>query len=213
MINFLKQATRKVSLLSLLLLSGLQADYFFIDNVIQVKEFNQKIQDIGVELEKKTSWNLYMLAMDDIGEQKLLEYKKANEAYFKKPYIALIFAVKQGSVEQGKLDKRSGKVGIYGSQGYLEKIDKEDILRGTIYPLLGAKVKSDPRNKYITALYNGYAEIADQVADSYELTLESIPVDANRISIDVLRAIFYGIIIGAFAIYFYRKYFKKRTDG
>lgn len=202
-----------MSLLSLLLLSCLHADYFFIDNVIQVKEFNQKIQDIGVELERKTSWNLYMLAMNDIGEQKLLEYQKRHDASFKKPYIALIFAVKQGSVEQGKLDKRSGKIGIYGSEGYLDKIDKEGILRSTIYPLLGAKVKSDPRNKYITALYNGYAEIADQIADSYDVTLESIPVDANRISINILRTIFYGIIFGAFAIYFYRKYFKKRNHG
>lgn len=213
MIGFLKQAARKVSLLSLLLLSYAHADYFFIDNVIQVKEFNQKIQDIGTELEKKTSWNLYMLAMDDIGEQKLIAYQKAHEASFKRPYIALIFAVKQGSVEQGKLDKRSGKVGIYGSEGFLEKIDKEDILRNTLYPLLGAKVKSDPRNKYITALYNGYAEIADQVAESYDASLESIPVDANRISINVLRTIFYAIILGAFAVYFYRRYLKKRDNG
>lgn len=212
MISLLKQTARKVSLLSLLLLSFAQADYFFIDDVIHVKEFDEKIQKIGAELQQKTSWNLYMLAMDDIGEQKLKAYQEKFSSHFKKPYIILAFATKQGFVEQGHLDERSGKVAIYGSEGFLDKIDREDILRGTLYPILGAKVKSDPRNKYITALYNGYAEIADQVAQSYGVSMDSIPADANRMTINVLRFIFYAMILGAFGIYFYRKYFKKRDD-
>jgi len=205
-------AARNVSLLFFLSISVLKADYFFIDNVIQVKEFDEKIEKIALELKQKTSWNLYMIAMNDIGEQKLSDYKKGVEKNFLKPYVVLAFVTKQGAVEQGKLDKRSGKVGIYGSEGFLDKVDKEDVLRGTIYPLLGAKVKSDPRNKYITALYNGYAEIADQIAQSYDVSLDAIPADANRITINLLRILFYGMIVGAFAVYFYRKYFKKRDN-
>lgn len=198
-----------MSLLSLLLLSFAQANYFFIDDVIQVKEFDEKIQKIGVEIQQKTGWNLYLLATNDIGEQKLLDFQKEHAKSFQKPYIVLAFATKQGVVESGKLDKRVGKIGIYGTDGYAERIDREDILRHTLYPLLGAKVKSDPRNKYITVLYNGYAEIADQIADEYNVDLESSDGNANRVVINVLRFFFYAMIIGAFGIFAYQKYYKK----
>lgn len=203
------QAARKVSLISFVLLSFAQADYFFIDDVIKVKEFDIKIQKIGDELRQKTGWNLYMLAVDTIGEQKLIDFQKEHSEHFVEPYAVLALTLKQGKVEQGKLDKRTGKVGIYGSVGFREKIDTNNILRNTLYPLLGAKVKTDPRNKYIQVLYNGYADIAEDIADSFDVDLESSAGNTNRIVINILRFFFYAMIIGAFGIFAYQKYYKR----
>jgi hypothetical protein len=199
----------KKFLFLLLTLSFLKADYFLVDEVLRVKEFNEKINKLATEVHQKTGWSIYMLAAEDIGAQKLVDFQKRYEESFKKPYIVFALALKQGSVEAGKLDNRTGKVGIYGSKGYREKIDREDVL-GNVYDLLGTKVRTDPRNKYIQVLFNGYADIADELADSYGVDLENSPGNANRIVINILRLLFYGMIIGAFAIYFYQKYKRER---
>ena len=196
-------------ILLLLCLSFLKANYFLVDDVIRVKEFDEKIYKLGAEVAQKTGWNIYMLATNDIGSQKLVDFQKRYATQFKEPYIVYALALKQGSVEQGKLDERTGKVGIYGSQGYRDKIDRDKIL-GNLYDLLGTKVRTDPRNKYIQVLFNGYADIADDIADSYGVELENSPGNTNRIVINLLRILFYGMIVGAFVIYFYQKYKRER---
>jgi hypothetical protein len=204
-----KSVTLKVLFLTLLSSTFSQAQYLLKDEVIIVKEFDEKIQKIGEELKAKTGWNLYMIAVDDIGDQTLVDFQKQFVSSFEKPYAVLALAIKQGKHEPGKMDERVGRVGIYGTSGYETKMDKEDILRGTLYPLLGAKVKSDPRNKYITVMYNGYADIAEHIADSYDVTLESSSGNTNRTVINVLKFLFYAMILGAIAIFMYQKYYTK----
>lgn len=209
MATLLNKAALRVSLLLVLTLSCVKADYFFTDSVIQVKEFTDKIETMGAELHQKTGWNLYLLAVDDIGEQKLIDYQKEQAQYLKKPFIMLTLAIKQGKVIPGHMDDRHGKVGIFGSDNYRQQFDYQEVLNGTLYPILGSKVKGDPRQKYITALYNGYAEIADQVAQTYNVELKSSEGNANRIVINTLRFVFYLIILGAVGIFTYNKFFKR----
>lgn len=204
-----KSVTLRVLFLTLLSASFSHAQYLFKDEVVIVKEFDEKIEKIGQELKSKTGWSLYMIAVEDIGALTLVDFQKQFVPSFEKPYVVLALAIKQGKIEQGKMDERVGRVGIYGSKGYEDKIDKEDILRGTLYPLLGAKVKSDPRNKYITVMYNGYADIAEHIADSYDVHLESSSGNTNRTVINILKFAFYAMILGAIAIFMYQKYYTK----
>ncbi len=195
----------KKLILLLLTLSFLKANYFLVDELLRVKEFDEKIHKLGYEVTQKTGWNIYMVAVEDIGASKLVDFQKRYAQHYKEPYIVFAVTLKQGKLEQGKLDERTGKIGIYGSQGYKQKIDREEIL-DDVTQLMVAKVKSDPRNKYIQVLFTGYADIADHLADSYGVTLENSPGNTNRNMINLLRVIFYGMIIGAFGIYFYKKY-------
>ena len=70
-------------------------------------------------------------------------------------------------------------------------------------------MRTDPRNKYIQVLFNGYADLADHIADSYDVDLENSPGNTNRIVINILRFFFYAMIIGAIAIFVYQKYYKR----
>lgn len=204
-----KSVMLKLFLVLLASTTLVQAQYFYEDEVIIVKEFDEKIQKIGDELKTKTSWNLYMVAVEDIGDQRLVDFQKKYHRSFKKPFVVLALSLKQGPVEPGKMDKRMGRVGIYGSEGFEDKLDKENILRSTLYPLLGAKVKSDPRNKYITVLFNGYAEIAEQIADSFGVSLETSAGNTNRTVINIIKFAFYAMILGAIVIFLYQKYYTK----
>lgn len=176
-----------------------QAQFFYTDSVINVPPFTQQIEAMGEELFDKTQWNVYLLTVDDIGERKMIAYEKNVSASLKAPFIMLTLAVKQQ------------KVDIYGSEGYEKIIEKNSILRKRIYPILGAKMKGDVRYKYLEAMLNGYAEIVEQVASKHNVTLKTAIGNDNINTVNVLRVIFYGVIIGAFGIYFYRRFLRKRA--
>jgi len=88
----------------------------------------------------------------------------------------------------------------------MKSFDKEAVLSpfsGTIIPLLVAKNKKD--DKYTAALFNGYADIADQVADSYNVELASSIGNTNRNIINLLRFVIYTSILIALAVYIVKK--------
>lgn len=104
------------------------------------------------------------------------------------------------------------KIDIINSKELDNRYDKEQILspwpwRGTILPLLTAKTK-DPKANIEAALLNGYADIVEQVANSYNVKLDSALGNQNRIVFDILKILFYGIIV-LFAIRFIMGRFKK----
>ncbi len=175
-----------------------KAQFYIIDSVINIPPFTQQIETIGKEVKEKTRWHLYLVTVDDIGKQSLIEYQKELSKRLEKPFITLALAIKQQ------------KVSIYGSEGYRNVIDYEGILFDDIYPILGAKIKTDPRQKYLSAMLNGYSEIAEELADHYNVELKSAVGNTNKVTINILRVLFYGTIIAALGVYFYRKYFKKR---
>lgn len=175
------------------------AQFYIIDSVIKLPPFTKQIETIGKEVKEKTKWNIYLVTVDDIGKQSLIDYQMKLAEKLEKPFITLALAIKQQ------------KVSIYGSKGYRKVIDYDAVLRNDIYPILGAKIKTDPRQKYLTAALNGYAEIADEVADHYDVTLKSSIGNANKISINLLRVLFYGIILVAFGYYFYLRLSKRKA--
>ena len=108
------------------------------------------------------------------------------------------------------------KVDIVASKELLELFDKEQILSpypwtGTILPILGEKIKQDPRHKYSVALFNGYADIVEQIAKNKNIVLENSVGDSNKYVLNIIRIIFYSIIIIALT-YLLRKSFNKRIN-
>jgi hypothetical protein len=82
---------------------------------------------------------------------------------------------------------------------------------GTILPLLAQKAKKgEVLGKYSGSMFNGYADIAEQVADSKNVKLENAVGNANQTSIFVVKTIFYGIILIGIYMYIKRKLYLRR---
>jgi hypothetical protein len=80
---------------------------------------------------------------------------------------------------------------------------------GVILPVLAERAKGDDIvNKYAVAMFNGYSEIAEQIAASRGVELESAAGSGNQIAIDVIRIIFYGVLL-----LFVFKYIRGRFFG
>ena len=61
-------------------------------------------------------------------------------------------------------------------------------------------------------MFNGYSEIAEQIASSYGIELESAAGNENKIAIDVIRLIFYGVILLFVFKYIRGKFFRSRSQ-
>lgn len=157
----------------------------------------KQIEIMGKELHQKTGVTTHVVAIKSLDKVPLVTYEENLAKDLKPPFILLA------------LSKNDQQVDIKASSDVLDKFDREGILspyplNGTILPILASKKGED---KYSAAILNGYADIVDQVADSYNIQLKSSIGSANKNVINVLKVIFYSfcaITIGII-IYFKRK--------
>lgn len=219
--------------LSLLFSINLQAEFLYKDDVIHNPDFESEIDVIGHELREKTGVSLYVVSLRDLENNVTLEatqesllkelpektilitfvemtksvdvvcnptslYKDFNKAQVLSPFptffAALYMATLYGTFEEKKF--------IMNNYG------------GTIIPILAQKTKgADTVKKYSVALFNGYADISEQVASSYGVKLEHAVGNSNIITRDILRIIFYGVILIALGYYVYSRYFRKKEEN
>lgn len=187
--------------------STLWADYI-IDNdmiaqntpTVNFETFSADLNRIGNELETKTGWRIYLTLKNTLNGEPMIEYQKSVAKSLKAPFVLLSLA------------HREQKYNIYGSKGYRDVFDIESVKRSYIEPVLGSKVKGDPRQKYLSAMYNGYAEIAEEIAASKGIELESAVGNTNRLLIMLLSVALYGFLVITAVLFFYKKILKKRQD-
>ena len=80
---------------------------------------------------------------------------------------------------------------------------------GTIIPILGVKAKNTPIPiRAATAIHNGYADIAEQIADYKNITLDSAVGNTNRYIYRTMIALMFSISLITVILLFRRK-FKK----
>ncbi len=207
-------------LLSLLFSTSLFAEYLYKDDVVQRDSFTEEIEAIGAELYAKTGVSLYLVMVRDLDEnQTLAEYEVALAKELKEPAIILSFVELQKKVQilanptvlYGDFDKKTilspnasfiGAVvsSIMFARNFDDVKEFMTTYGGVILPILAERAKGDDIvNKYAVAMFNGYSEIAEQVADSRGVSLQSAAGSGNQVAIDVIRYIFYGTIL--YAIY------------
>lgn len=161
----------------------------------------EQIEIMGEELKQKTGISTYVVAIKSLDKVPLVTYEESLTKDLKSPFILLA------------LSRDDQQVDIKASADVLDKFDKEGILspyplNGTILPILASKKSED---KYSAAILNGYADIVDQVADSYNLELKSSIGSANKNVINILKTIFYSFSVITIAIIFYYK--RKRKNA
>ncbi len=195
-------ALRRALALFLFITSLIAAENFILKNdaILPQKTIN-KIEEIGNELYQKTGVKLYVVAVRKMDTKKIADFEKRLAQQLRPPFILLTLSV------------QDHKVDIYSSEDVAKRFDKEQILspypwKGTIIPILTAHFKNQ-QAAIEAAILNGYSEIAEQVARSYGLKLQSALGNTNRNIYYWLRILFYSIIALIFANFVYRRYIKK----
>ena len=183
---------------------NLQANFVLQNDNILQPELVAQLEGMGSELYQKTGVNLSVAVVESLQDKSLSD--KANEfrANLKSPYIFLIFTNKEHKIQ------------IYNTENTQDLFDKERILspmpnRGSIIPILvNHKRDANMTGVINAAILNGYADIADQVAKSQGIELETSIGDTNRIFVNTIRYIFYGTLVFALFMYFYSRKKKKQ---
>ncbi|MFA7355378.1 MAG: 3-dehydroquinate dehydratase, partial [Sulfurimonadaceae bacterium] len=174
------------------------------------------------ELNQRTGISLRLVMLKKLPQDmNIVEYEKELMKDFSEPTILLTFS------------EMDSKVDIYANQTSLyEYFDKKQVLSplsssvqafviallnmdfsdmssgGTILPLLAQKTKEgETLGKYAASMFNGYADIAEQIAASKGIVLENAVGSANQISILIVKVLFYSIVAYAIFLYIKRKFY------
>jgi uncharacterized membrane protein YgcG len=149
------------------------------DGVISQK-VSDKLEEMGSELFEKSGISVYVAAPKSLEGQSIQEYEEKVANSLNSPYVLFTLA------------KSEQQVDIIYSESLEGKFDKEKTLSpfpwsGTVIPLLSVKKDND---KYNAAILNGYADIVEQIANSYDIKLQSAIGNTNR---DILFWVKMGI--------------------
>lgn len=167
------------------------------DNLIDSRA-KEKINQIGDEAKLKLGVNIYIYTKSTLGLDENIKTKDKIEVIknfeneiltkLEKPYVLLTIAVEETHVN------------LLVSEDLKNSIDKNDILDGYVVPLLASKDKNTLFAKVSAATLNGYAAIADTLAESKNIKLESSIGNSGKVSSTIWRVVMYTLIVlGLFA--------------
>ena len=212
-------------ILTIFFQTQLIAQYLYKDEVIFNPKFNVEVEKLGSELYEKTGISLKLLMLKELPrDMDIVSYEKELIQEFTEPTILLTFSEMDAQVDilasETSLYKYFDKQQILSPvsspvQAFviaLLSLDFSDMTSGgTILPLLSQKAKKgEVLGKYSGSMFNGYADIAEQIADSKGIELENAIGNSNKNSIFIVKIIFYGIILIAIYMYIKRQLFYRR---
>ena len=183
-----------------------------IKNDLLKPEASKMIETMADELLSKTGINGYLVATNENFPEKfnLVEYSKKYESSISKPYVMLIFAP---NATITKKSEQKGRVAIIASSKGLEILyDKSDILDATI-DIIAVKDKNSIEDKYNIGIVQGFSELADQIASSKDIKMETTIPNDTKIIFRILETI---VVIGAvlvFWIFFFKPLYMRIKNG
>lgn len=199
--------------------SAYAGKYLYKDQVFNKPNFTKYINKLGSELYNKTGIALRLVILKKLdNNQTIYQYESDLIKRFKQPTVLLTFSALNKKVDiiakPKSLYKYFNKqqvlspatsllnslyIAIVYSKNF--KQFKATALNdgGTIIPLLAqrTKGKAETDDKYSAALFNGYADIASQIAKAKHVTLKANVGNSTHDMMDLLRIIFYGVLFYA----------------
>lgn len=209
----------------------LGAEYLYKDEVVMTPEFKHEVEKLGEELHQKTGIALRLVMVRSLPQGKtIVEYEKELIASLQGPTLLLTFAELDSKVDilandpslYQYFDKKQVLspvaswvqafiMALFYSDSFESFQEIASTSGGTILPLLAQKAKDGQQTgKYAASMYNGYVDIAEQIAASKGVELENAAGNANKNSIFVVKLLFYGIIIYGIFLYIKRKLYLRR---
>lgn len=214
-------------ILILLFTTSLTAQYLYKDEVVFNQAFKAEIEKLGLELYEKTGISLRLVMLKELPDKmNIVNYEKEIMADFTEPTILLTFSEMNSKVDilanEASLYEYFNKKQVLSPvsspvQAFviaLVNMDFSDMSSGgTILPLLAQKAKKgEVLGKYSGSMFNGYADIAEQIAKSKNVVLENAVGSANQTSILIVKVLFYGFIVYGIVLYIKRKLYKIRQE-
>lgn len=192
----------KVAVFSLLLFlsSNLYASKFVLsdDGLIDPRTIT-KVEEIGNEAQTKLGVNIYVYAKQslnlkkDISTEEKIEYIKNFESQITpaliKPYVLLTVSIEDTHVN------------LIESSTLKDIVDKNEILNGYVVPLLASKDKNSTFSKASAAILNGYAAIADIIAESKGIELESSIGSSGKVAGTIWKVFMYTVVVVGILLY------------
>jgi len=200
----LKKRVTFVALFILLLTNSLFSNGFIMDSDkgILLDKAISKMKEMGDELYQKTHISTVIVVRKHLDKQEFLTLK---DKYLKtqKPFVLWIFS------KTYEDRKNIGLNQMFNSKDLDDKFDKDSLFSpftGTFTKILTVhKSKVDPTS---AAFLNGYGDLVDMLADSYGIKLKSSIGNGSHIMTNILRFIFYFVLIFTIIILLKNK-FKK----
>lgn len=188
------------SLLLFLYTNSFAQNFILKDDLIDIRA-KDKIVEIGNEVKTKTGVNIYVYSTSsfnldkDISTKDKIEYIKNYELDILKnletPYVIITISLEDTHVN------------LYYSDTLEKIIDKNEILDDYVVPLLASKDKNTVASKVSASVLNGYAAVADKLADSKNIKLESNIGNQGRVASTIWRVFIYFVLLSALLAYIY----------
>ena len=199
-LNFFKVGVI-ISLLLFLYSNSFAQSYILNDDSLLDSRVKEKIKEIGNEVKTKLGINIYIHVKGTLGLEPNLptkdkiEFIKSYEKNILKnienPYVILTIALEETHVN------------LYFSDSLKEIINKNDILNGYVVPLLASKDKNTLASKISAASLNGYSAIADTLANSKNIVLDSNIGNEGKVSSTIWRVFVYFLVVSGLLAYTY----------
>ena len=211
----------------------LNAEYLYKDEVLLNLEFKNEINTLGAELYEKTGIALRIVMIKKLPEgMSIVAYEKETMKDFSEPTILLSFAEIDMKVDilandpslykyfnrNQVLSPVSSPVQAFivsllnfnGFDGFLEGLSNYG---GTILPIISLKNKDgEVLGKYSAGMYNGYSDIAEQIAKAKNVELVHAAGNANKDTLFFIKILFYGFVLYAIFMYIKRKLYRRRQE-
>lgn len=217
--------------LIILFQSQLVAEYLYKDEVVKREAFAHEVEKLGAELYEKTGIALRLLMLKSIADEKdVYDYERELLETFSEPTVLLTFVEHSSDIDIQVNDPSLYKyfdrnqvlspvvsavqafiVALVYAQDWesFNKIRKD--YGGTILPLIAEKTKPEQVvGKYAASMFNGYIDIAHQIATAKGVVLKNDPGDSNQEAIFYVKLVFYGFVIYGIVLYIKRVIYRRR---
>ena len=171
------------------------------DKGILLDKTINKMREMGEELYQKTKISTVIVVRNHLDKDQFLTLKNKYIKDTQRPYVIWIFA---------KTYMDRDNIGInqmFNSPELNDKFDKDSLFSpftGTFTKILTVhKSKVDPTS---AAFLNGYGDLVDMLADSYNIKLKSSIGSESHYSLDIIRIIFYSLILLVILRFIYIKF-------
>jgi len=230
----LKALTRGLFALTLILFfqTTLFAKYLYKDEVIHKPKFSEEIELLGNDLYQKTGITLKLVVLKKLPKNiKMYQFEQNLLKDSKEPTILLTFSELDSIVDIETNDKSLYKyfnkkkvlspvtsyvqgflMAAFYAKSWEEFKEMVTNVGGTILPLLGGKAKANElTDKYAAALFNGYLDIAQQIAHTKGVKLgNNFDDETNQTTLFYVKLLFYSLVLYAIIMYIKRFIYKVR---
>jgi hypothetical protein len=173
----------------------LNASHSILKNDILKQEVSQRIETMGKELVDKTGFHAYVIATNEhfpVGFN-LVEYTKKYESKLDKPYVIFVFAPFAKITQK---TQSTGRVGIIPSSKTFAKHYDYEGVRDAGLDVISVKDKNTIEDKHNIGVLQAFSELADNLASSKNVELEStLPNDTGNMVFVLKILIYFGSLL------------------